>query len=58
MILMRWAILGIIIELIGFYFLFGGFLNAALAFFKSLPYVGYIFTMISFLIPKTKEKTD
>ena len=57
LLLLRWPIVGVILEVIGFYKLFGGFLPVIISVVRSMPGFGYVLSLpyISTLINKLEE---
>ena len=57
LLLLRWPIVGVILEVIGFYKLFGGFLPVIISVVRSIPGFGYVLSLpyISTLINKLEE---
>lgn len=54
LLLLRWPIVGVILEIVGFYKLFGGFLPAILSVVRSIPGFGFVLSLpyISTLVKK------
>ncbi|CAF0725110.1 unnamed protein product [Rotaria sp. Silwood1] len=59
LLLLRWPIVGVILEIIGFYKLFGGFIPVIISVLRSIPGFGFVLSLpyISTLINKL-EGTD
>ncbi len=54
LLLLRWPIVGVILEIIGFYKLFGGFLPVVISVVRSIPGLGLVLSLpyISTLVDK------